>query len=108
MPEQTIPAAQPPMPESTHSSSGPMIGIAIIVGLLAFGGYYFYTTQLPQPIETTPTPTTSEAAASSEAWQAPSGTSDDTAALQAELDATDMKAFDAEMNADISATQSDL
>lgn len=106
MPEQTTTPTPMNTPE-THSSTGPVIGIAIIVVLLAVGGYYFWSTQLPtgtDNLRATPTTETSQ----NETWQAPASTSDAPADLQAEIDATDMAQFEAQMDADMAAVNAAL
>ena len=95
-----------PVEMEHKASTGPAIGIAIIVALLAVGGYYFWSTQLPQNTsEVTPSDTLNKTA---ETWQAPQGTSDTATDIQAEVDATDMAAFEAQMDADMAAVSAAL
>ena len=96
------PASTPP----SQSSSGPLVGIVIVIALLALGAFYFW-----QQSAQSGTPEMSYIPgddASSESW-VPAGTgSDDAAALEAELEATNMAEFEALMNADANASESSL
>lgn len=99
MPENTT-------PETQHTSAGPAIGIAIIVALLALGGYYFYSTEMqkaPAPLpyipeEPAPVALTTQTAPSSDA----------PADIAAEIDTADIAAFEAQMNADLKAPDTEL
>ncbi len=95
----------------SKSSAGPVIGAVIVIIILALGGLYFWGAELNEgPAEQLPfIPGDDGAVVESEsdaAWLPPSNDSDDAAAIEAELEATNMSAFENETNADMSAAES--
>lgn len=85
---------------------GPWAGIVIVVLLLAAGGFYFWGAQLnnrgpetPQPFILGDDAEQGDAAAGIPA----EGTSDETAALEAELDSFNLDQFDTQMQSDVNA-----
>lgn len=89
------------------SGVGPAMGAGIVIILLAIGALYFWSQQ-DDRTQPAPAAVAGDAEAARESWQAPSGASDDAAAIEAELSATDMNAFEQSMNADAAAVNSQL
>ncbi len=90
----------------TKSSSGPIIGAVIIIVLLVFGGLYVWM-QGPTD-KMSDLPLIPGDPSENEAWIPESTTSDAAADIEAELTATDMDAFEAQMNADAAAASKSL
>lgn len=101
MDQTTIPGT------ATSSSKGPVVGIVIVVALLVIGALYFWGARLNE--QQTPTPyIPGDTAAPEQAWLPPENTSDEAAAIEADLTATDMNSFDASMKADAAAAASSI
>ena len=102
-PSQTTPVS--PAPEK--SSAGPIVGTIIVIVLLALGALYFWGARLNRetPDELPFIPGDDSAA---ESWVPPSSNSDEAAAIEAELEATNMSEFEQQMDADLSAIESSL
>lgn len=96
---------QAPAEGGEKSGAGPAIGAGIVIILLALGALYFWSENTDRELRAVPT-TADSAQTADESWQAPTGNSDDAAAIEAELAATDMNAFEQNMNADAEATNS--
>lgn len=107
MDQTTIPGSVP-----SSSSKGPFVGIVIVVALLVIGALYFWGARLNQEAAVIPyIPDDSSAAMTPKTdttWTPPQGTSDDAAAIEADLKATDMNGFDASMKADAAAANSSI
>lgn len=97
------PTPEPQMNEtpSEKGSLGPIVGILIIVLVIAFGGYYFWTTQLKDRFMTDDMSAdeilNQEDEALMELQQ--QGSSDEIADIEADLDATDLEGLDEEFDA---------
>ncbi|RJQ34897.1 hypothetical protein C4556_01270 [Candidatus Parcubacteria bacterium] len=102
----TSPIPPAPAQQAPASSSlGPVIGAIIVILVLGLGALYFWGAQLnEQPDELPFIP----GDGTSESWMPQSSGSDEAAAIEAELQATDMSAFEQQMNADLEATESGL
>lgn len=96
-----------PTPAPKPSSAGPIIGAIIVIIVLGLGALYFWGARLneraPDDLPLIPGDETAE-----ESWMPPSSNSDEAEAIQAELEATNMSDFEAQMNADLNATESSL
>jgi uncharacterized protein HemX len=75
-------------------SSGPLIGIIIIVLVMALGGVYFWKTTLQERNDAT----TDEAVATEVEALKTQGTSDDINSIEADLSATDLDALNSELD----------
>ncbi len=106
----TPPLNQAPQTEQvSKSSAGPIVGAFIVIIILALGGLYFWGAQLNQePEDTLPFIPGDDGMTGEETWLPSSSGSDDAAAIEAELEATNMNAFESEMNADLDATESSI
>jgi len=100
------PPVQPEKP-TTRSGFGSIIGAIIIILLLAFGAFYFWGAKL-NGTDTNPPPLilgneTAGADASSDVASGlpPQQTSDDAAAINADLEAMDFTQFDAQNDASL-------
>lgn len=100
-PEAEAPQATSEAPAPTQKEGvGPMVGVAIIVILLIFGGLYVWGTTLNNAAKTnnavdeTLAPITDIATPS-----------DEPAAIEGDLNGFDATAFDAQLNADMSAIE---
>ncbi len=100
----TSPVTPTPQPEAAqpHGGMGPMIGIAIILGLMIVGGVYFYGMQLQQQALQEELPLI----LGDEPEPAPTPT-DDVSAIEADIGA-DMNALEAEIEADLDALEGAL
>jgi len=99
----------PPAPSQqtpASSSLGPVIGAIIVILVLGLGALYFWGARLneqtPDDLPFIPGDGTSES------WMPPSSASDEAAAIEAELQATNMSEFEQRMNADLEATNEGL
>ncbi|RJR12778.1 hypothetical protein C4585_03225 [Candidatus Parcubacteria bacterium] len=100
------PPQNPTSPAPEKSSAGPIIGAVIVIVILALGALYFWGAQLNEAPEELPL--IPGDAPTGEEW-APSGSgSDEAAAIESDLDATDMAAFEAQMEADLRAIEAEL
>jgi hypothetical protein len=81
---------------------GPWAGIIIVVLLLVAGGFYFWGAQLNSQNET-PQPFILGDEEGAPAGVPEQGSSDDAAALEAELNSFDLDQFDAQMQGDANA-----
>lgn len=93
----------------SKSSAGPVIGAIIVIIILALGGLYFWGAQLNNKAadELPFIPGDDPSAMNEEgAWMPLSSQSDEAAAIEADLQTTNMDAFEQQMNADLSATES--
>lgn len=97
--------SSPPTSPKTAPGAGPMVGIIIVILLLAAGGYYFLQESGQNEVSEVPYIPGDEV---SESWQAESTGSDEAAAIEAELEATNMNEFEAAMESDLEATNSSL
>jgi len=93
------------MPPKSTQGAGPMVGIIIVILLLAAGGYYFWQESAQSEVSEVPYIPGDEV---SESWQAESTGSDEAAAIEAELEATNMNEFEAATESDLEATNSSL
>ena len=81
-------------------SSGPMIGIIVIVLMLILGGYYFWSTKVDE-VQQADTPTTIQPGGETEAvvnQLEEQDSSDEIASIEADLNATDLEAIDSELD----------
>ena len=99
----------PPAPSQqtpASSSLGPVIGAIIVILVLGLGALYFWGARLneqtPDDLPFIPGDGTSES------WMPQSSASDEAAAIEAELQATNMSEFEQRMNADLEATNEGL
>lgn len=92
-------------PQPEKSSAGPIIGAVIVIVILALGALYFWGAQLNQEPEELPL---IPGNASNEEWVPPTSSSDEAAAIESDLDATDMTEFEAQMEADLRAIEAEL
>ncbi len=90
---------------SAKSSSGPLIGTIVIITLLVIGGLYFWMQEPKDKMADLPfIPGDS----GDEAWMPETSSSDEAAAIEAELSATNMNAFETQTNADATAASESL
>ncbi|MEX0652140.1 MAG: hypothetical protein WD509_01465 [Candidatus Paceibacterota bacterium] len=78
-----------------HASSGPLVGVAIIILVLIVGGIYFWNTEVNNHKGDATQETSAEATVDALNTQ---GTSDEVAAIEADLDTTDLDNLDAELD----------
>lgn len=98
VPQNTIP--QSPIKEPEEKSIGPAIGIIVIIALIVLGGLYFWGERLESKKvqnETLRTEETITPGADLEQMQTQS-TSDESSAIEADLEATDIDNLGTEMN----------
>lgn len=89
-------------PASPAKNQSLIIGAVVILALVLGGAFFMMK---DNGMVADPIGATSEAAtASDESWLPQSSASDDAAAIEAELQATNMNAFESEINADTEAT----
>ena len=88
------------------SSSGPVVGSIVIIVLLIIGGLYFWM-QEPRDTMSYP-PFIPGDSTEDEAWMQAASSSDEATAIEAELNATNMDAFETQMNADATAAAESL
>jgi len=100
----TSPVSPPPSPKP--SSAGPVIGTIIVISLLALGALYFWGARLNGVPEELPLIPGDDASA--ESWAPQQSSSDEAAAIEADLNATNMTEFEQQMDADLNATESSL
>lgn len=84
---------------SRGKSSGPLVGVAIIVIVLIVGGFYFWKTKINVPAPTDQLPTIQsggEADAVVNQLQT-QGTSDEINAIEKDLNATDLNTIDSDL-----------
>lgn len=93
-PEAPMATPTTPEQEAPGKSSGPIVGIIIIVLVIALGGIYFWKTQIESRQDTP----TDESVAADVATLTAQGTSDDVNAIEEDLTATDLDTLDAELN----------
>lgn len=97
---------------SESAIAGPAIGAGIIVVLLLAGALYFWSQNASREQAQLPfiegDSQSAEEKVAGEQWMPQSTNSDEAAAIQAELEATNMNAFEAGMSADAEATNSQL
>lgn len=98
--------SQSPMPQKTAGPAGPLVGTIIVIVLLVIGAVYFWVQSSNTKAPDLPFIPGDESSA--ETWMPASSQSDDAASIQADLEATDMTAFEAQMNADAGAADSGL
>jgi len=113
--EQTpnTPNQTPIQPQTEKASAGPIVGAIIVIIVLALGALYFWGAQLNQTPDQLPLIQDDSSAnvqqdVSNEAWIPPSSNSDDAAAIEAELQATDMSGFEQNMSADANAVSAGI
>lgn len=94
------PVASMPSAQKEKEGVGPMVGVAIIVVLLIFGGLYVWGTMLNTRMDTNDE--TGEIFAPSDELATPA---DEPAAIEASLDAFDSAAFEAQLDADMKAIE---
>ena len=91
---------------AAKSSSGPIIGTIVIITLIVIGGLYFW---MQEPKDTMANlPLIPGDSTADESWMPPATTSDEAAAIEAELNATNMDTFEAQTNADAAAASQSL
>ncbi len=94
--------------KSGSAITGPAIGAGIIVILLLAGALYFWNQNASQEQAELPFIEGDEQKLAGEQWMPQSSDSDEAAAIQAELEATNMSDFEQKMKADAEATNSQL
>ena len=110
----TPPATPSPTEPTQKNSAGPIIGTIIVIVLLALGALYFWGAQLnqqaPDDLPYIPGDESSmtDSRMAAPDWIPPSSNSDEAAAIEADLQATDMNAFEQQTNADLEAANSEL
>lgn len=99
IPQEEIPSTlQSDAPEK--STSGPLIGIAIIIIVLIAGGIYFWSTAVDRGGEAElPTIQSEEAVDEIVSQLNTQGTSDEIADIEADLDTTELDNLDSELDA---------
>lgn len=103
IPQQPTPRSTSSLPEK--SSAGPVIGAIIVIVILALGALYFWGAQLNQKPDALPFIPDDN---TGESWLPPTSHSDETAAIQSDLDATNMAEFEAQMRSDMEAIETSL
>lgn len=89
--------AQAPMPESGGKKPfGPTVGIIVIILVLLLGGFYFWWTQF-RGTDMTAEEILNQADPALQALEQ-QDTSDEIAAIEADLEATDLEGLDAELD----------
>jgi hypothetical protein len=88
--------------EKPHKSTGPIIGIAIIIVIIIFGGLYYWGAQLTgkDGSEETEKPTAEEIESAEDTAVSELETqsnSDEISAIEEDLNATDLEGLDAEL-----------
>lgn len=96
---------EPNIPQETSAEPGANLTMPMLVGgavlaALVLGALYFYQ----RPIDSN----NSRIDTSTETWMPAPSNSDDAAAIQAELEATNMSEFEQRMNADADASSSGI
>ncbi len=104
--EPNTPIQQSPSPASTTSATGPIIGAVIVIALIALAGAYVWMQGIGGTTKEVPYIPSDTSADGS--WMPPSNNSDEATAIEAELNATNMDAFDSQMKADINASAESL
>lgn len=90
----------------SKSSAGPVVGAIIVIIILVLGGLYFWGAQLNNKTVDELPFIQGDEQSSMNTWLPSDNSSDEAAAIEADLQATNMDAFEQEMNADLSATES--
>lgn len=86
-----------PLQENQHSGTGSLVGAIIIILLLAFGAFYFWGAKLNTGSNNPPPLILGDEAASDESSGLPlQQTSDETAAIEADLQAMNIDALNAQ------------